>query len=392
MIIYRKGKENGRRDSLIRHMRIVIVFALLISMVGCSSNEKEQKEVIDTFFSAITSGDIRDIKKVMTTKASDEISFLTTIDSINKAFDWKYGESWEKEREGFVTALYDRFIDSYEVQQISSKNNKTIVKIKGKRLKYEDFQNDENFIDTNMGLSDFSNQKKALVTAYNNGEVTQDEYNLQLDKVYNDNAGAYFSAIKEELQKVKTTRFNITITLERDGKKWLIDAIDGRHEWPVFTDFYSINEDNEDYATYSVNPEKCKPENTILGKGRLFDSFNNEKLIETSFEFIDYNITNGDNKEVDEFGQLRLTEPIKVELEVSGYVGNTFILYITDDEDNVIVNEEITLTESQMVVTKELKGYYKKIKSIFIELLVKDNDENIFDYSNEFGYLFIRNG
>lgn len=377
-----------------RITKIVAILALLISIVGCGSSSKKQEKVVTDFFEEIKNGDIRGLEKLMTKRVNDDIAIIDFMDSIKDAFTWDYGKKWNKERKAFTKEVFENVVKSYEIKDVKVDDDEATIKVKGKRIKFENFYNDDSFIEDEKSLSDFYDAKSEAIDDYLDGKYTFDEYSDTVDELYEKYAPEYFGAMLEQIEDLGTTSFTMTFTLteNKDGE-WLIKKISSRKEWPVFNeyDYDEEYDDTYDFETYKVDQEKCKPENTLLGKGHLLDSYKNEKEVETAFEFLDYNITNGAGVEMDAYGTLILSEPLKIEIEVAGNVGETFVLTIEDDKSNVIFLESITLTEAHMVITKELTGFDSATTNLYLQLLVEEGYNKEYNFGDQFGYLFIWN-
>ncbi|MFV0393265.1 MAG: hypothetical protein ACK5LC_02545 [Coprobacillaceae bacterium] len=376
-----------------RITKILSVCLLLVTIVGCGgSGTKAQEEVITTFFDHIANGETKKLTKMFAKRADDEVGIEDFMEAIDVAFEEDYGKTWNKERKTFVQEVYKMVIESYEIKDLEADEDETTVKVKGKRIKLEDFYNDGTLIEDSKKLSDLYDDLEDAADDYDNDDITYSDYEELVADIYDEHAADYFAEVLKAFEDLGTTSFTITFTLEEDDGEWLIEELASKNEWGVLDSYdYSYDDYEYDYDTYEVDQEKCKPENTKLGKGRLLDSYKNSKYIDTPFEFLDYNVTNGEGTEVDDYGSLKLTDTVKFDIEVGGKVGDTFVLTIEDEDFEVLFSEEITLTEDHMVITKEISGVNVEQYNLYVKLYLAEGYNKEYNYGDSFGYFFLWN-
>jgi len=214
--------------------------------------------------------------------------------------------------------------------------------------------------------------------------------NPEIMEMSDEEGALYVAGLLDDL--LKTTTKDVTIETElnltKDGKDWkLTQATVEEFRDNLFNGVTAAY----DYTTYPVDSEKVKAENTLLGKGRLVDDTYNEKWFETTLEFIDINVVDGNGIEISEYNVLSFESgKVKVEVEIAGQIGDRFTVSILDDEFNIIIVETYELTSAQQVVSIETT-----IDPSFEDLSVEIYPESDYlqngIYANQVGYFYIWN-
>jgi hypothetical protein len=371
-------------------LKVFLVCLLTMTIVACGGGNA-QEEIVDEFFAQLAEGKSSKMEKLMTKGVDDNIALLDFVEELNGALDWDYGPKWNKQRGDFIESAFKSVIASYEIDDVTEKGDNVVIKVKGKRLKYEEFYSN---LDTESakGLEDFNDELDEVFDSLMNDEYDFDEFVEADSEVYNKYAEEYFDVVTKTFEDLKTTSFTITFTLQEEDDEWLIDEIDGTKEWPVFSEEeydeeLGFEDDENDFGAYTVDQELCRPENTILGKGNLLNSYSNEKDVETSLNFVDFNAKNAAGEEM-VYGDLTYTEPITIEVEVVGNIGDTFYLEVEETDLNKLISEKITLTEEHMVITREINGIKPETTELYLQLFVEYGYNESYG-GDEFGYYFI---
>lgn len=385
-ILYR-GKGENKMGRLTKFLLAVVI---AFSMTGCGggNNYNEQKDIVDSYFKYIKQGKLKKLENLMNRNAEDEfggIEFIEAMDEGKSLMDEDLGGAFQKEFDGFIDEVCDRVISEYEIGKITEDADEIKIKVTGKYLLLEDLDTD-----VDMGYDD--EDLKKILEDYANGNTDLDEYEKAITEYYETFAKDIFGDWKKQLKKLGTKRFTATFTLVEKRNKWVIDGVKSKQSIGGLDASVGFGGSNDDYDTYQVDDDKCKAENTKLGKGRLVDSYRNEKYVETPFEFIDFNVNDSQDQEMDKYDFINFKNlPLKLDVEVAGNVGDTFVLLVEDDDDTVLLEEELTLTEAQQVFSKEINEIYEGNSSLSIHLYLASTYNKEYHYGDSFGYIYIYN-
>lgn len=382
-------------------IRVLVTIIVAFTIVGCGgSSDSAQRKIVDDYFTYLKDGDSKKLSKLMNKKAEDEFGALEFSEAMEefKGTAKDMGKKFKKECESFVKEISNSIIKEYKITEVEVDGDETIIEVSGKYLDMDAFELDDDAFDK-RGSKDIED----INEDYMDGTIDDEEYEEEIIKYFDKYAKEVFDEAKDTLKDLDTKKFKATFTLVEKRDTWVIDEVSSKQKLTKGSNPNLDDDDDYDYdkskdkdkddrddSAYKVDANKVKPGNTLLGKGRLVDTTKNEKYVKTSLEFIDYNVTDGNGVEIDEFSDITFSSgTMKVEVEVAGQVGDTFVLLIEDTDGTILVEETITLTEKQMVITKDITGFDINGNTINVTLFVADEYDSEYKFGGQFGYFFI---
>lgn len=367
-------------------LKVLTIFLLTFTVIGCSNvGNKEQREVIEQYFKFLEEGNVEKLNELMVKEHGDDfdaISFIERIERISEYADM-LGEVFKEEYEKFLVEVRENTIVDYKIEDIEIDDDEASVKVSGSYVMLENFDV--------YDILDSDEVNDILMDKINElGEdLDFEDYLKAVNDILDEMAEDIFKDMRNTLKELDSMEFTATFILIEEEDAWLIESVSSKQSL-IYGDSTSNDESEEDIERFEVDKEKVRAENTLLGRGSLEDSSRNIKYVKTPFEFIDYNIRNGNNEE-EEYSEIDFSSgQIILDLEVAGNVGETFIL-VVEEINNTILVERITLTEAQMVITRELNDINNDLTGIDIHLYLEEGFDERYNYGERFGLLYIYN-
>ena len=331
--------------------KISIICALCILMftlVGCNEKKPENKaeEVVDKYFKSIQEAKLEHL---------DELCVENKPKSIVKT-DWvkvlkvlmnsdEYSEFAKIKVQDVIDELMKSVVLDYKIKDVKEENGKSVVTVALTSMNQ-----------TRINAIDVEKAGEDLMAKYieDNEELLKDlaaqGESVFKEKVMNEYMEIYSSWILEQINSVGTIETDVEFTLVVEDGLWKIEKIDCD-----FSKSFS-NDDAKGQKEYIVDPVKMEASQTILKKGNLIkDTSRANKQLQTSLEFIDYNVINGNKEEMDNVDYIDFSsEKLIFQNEIHGNVNEVFFVFISDDDDNVVDSKYLTLEQSRQVFTFEL--------------------------------------
>lgn len=370
-----------------RIIKLAFVFMLAFSLVGCGEKDAtaDQEKVVNQFFESIKKGDMDKLEKICTSDYSDEVGFADLASSYDDFLDDDlYGKEFTKEAQKLVDATFENLIDEYKIKDIKEKDDKTIVKVTGKRLDTDMLSEMDINDEATEIMEDYQSENEDLIKQI----YEEDGQEAVMKKVMADIGKELFGLMIEKIEEADKVDFTLEFVLVKEKGDWKIEEIVDKDE--KSTSKKDDEEDEVEMDSYTVDAKKLKADATLLKKGRLEEStYLAEKTIETDLEFIDYNVINGSGVELDKYDMIDTTNgKLKFETEIHGNKGSKVIIVISDDR-NVISKDEYTLEDVKQVFTKELEGIDANAKYFGIDIYVAGSYDEEYDYGDKVGSYFI---
>ena len=205
----------------------VLSFMMLFFIVGCSSqsHEEEIKNSVDTYFSAIKSGDYNKAME-MTTKDKGDFSDgfgLSELDSslASGFINENMGNIFNEEAKKFISYMMSKAIGDYAIDKVTENKDEAIVSLSGKCINFEKFDPSSFELDiqelSTKYLNEHGDELNKIYTEQGQDAMTQ--------KIFDDITPEVFDRMKKVVDDTERMEFKMEITVKNIDGQWLISNI-----------------------------------------------------------------------------------------------------------------------------------------------------------------------
>lgn len=208
--------------------KVLVVAMLTVALVGCGgsndkkSSESEQEKVVTSFIDTLKKGDLASLEDLTSSKYVDQLG----VDTIQKSFSAyldkeTYGTTFVDEAQKFINNIFSKFMKDEKVTKSETKDSKTIVTVKGKRM------------DTSSLNLKMDDEMKELMADYQkeNMEELMKIYqesgqDAMQQKIFDDLSTKLFGVFNDRVNKdAKYVDFTLKFTVVKEDGKYLISDI-----------------------------------------------------------------------------------------------------------------------------------------------------------------------
>lgn len=202
-------------------IKIALCMLVAVGLVACGGESTDaQKAVVENFFSSIKKGDIDAVKGLCTEDNSD-ISVFTQVSQAFEIFENEetYGKSVCDAAKSFVSEMFDKLIDSYEVKSIEKDDDNYVATVSVKMRDFSSVTADTTKWSTDM--QNYANEHKDELAAI----IKKDGQTAALEELYKNTLIPAMEETKGKLGSVETQDINAKVTLTKVGEDWKISKI-----------------------------------------------------------------------------------------------------------------------------------------------------------------------
>lgn len=198
---------------------------LVLALAGCAgeSHEKEIKAVIDSYFSAIQTGDYDTALQAVTGDTFQDNFGLSEVQGqADELLDDSLGEVYNNEAREFIDYVLSKSVTEYTIGDIKEDSDQATAEVTGKCLDFETMDVSVGEVDTDTltenYLTEHMDELSQIYSEQGEEAVNQ--------KIMDDCAPLIFDQMKTAVDSIETREFDLQITLTQQDGKWLISQID----------------------------------------------------------------------------------------------------------------------------------------------------------------------
>lgn len=202
-------------------MKVALCMLVAVGLVACGGESTDaQKTVVENFFGSIKKGDI----EAVTGLCTENNSSISVFTQASKAFEIfededKYGKSVCDAAKSFVSEMFDKLIDSYEVKSIDKEDDNYVATV---TVKMRDFSS------VTADTSKWSSDMQTYANAHKNelaAIIKKDGQVAALEELYKNTLIPAMEETKGKLGTVKVQDITAKVTLTKVGEDWKISKI-----------------------------------------------------------------------------------------------------------------------------------------------------------------------
>lgn len=202
-------------------MKIALCMLVAVGLVACGGESTDaQKAVVENLFGSIKKGDIDAVKGLCTEDNSD-ISVFTQASQTFEMFEdeEKYGKLVCDAAKSFVSEIFDKLIDSYEVKSIEKDDDNYVATVTVKMRDFSSLTADTTKWSTEMNNYISEHQSELAAIQKKDGQTAVYE------EVYKNTLIPAMEETKGKLSSIKTQDIKAKVTLTKVGEDWKVSKI-----------------------------------------------------------------------------------------------------------------------------------------------------------------------
>ena len=210
-----------------KFLSLVLSFMMIFTLIGCSSqsHEEEIKNSVDTYFSAIKSGDYNKAME-MTTKDKGDFNDnfgLSKLDSslASRFINESMGNVFNEEAKKFISYMMSKAIGDYSIDKVKENKDEAIVSLSGQCTNFEKFDPSSFEIDIQELSTKYLNEHGDEL----NKIYTEQGQNAMTQKIFDDITPEVFDRMKKVVDNTERMEFKMEITVKNIDGQWLISNI-----------------------------------------------------------------------------------------------------------------------------------------------------------------------
>lgn len=202
-------------------LKVALCLLVVVGLAACGGESTDaQKTVVDNFFTAIKKGDLDTITNLCTEDNTD-ISAFTQVSQAFEIFEDEetYGKAVCDEAKSFVSEMFDKLIDSYEIDSIEKDGDNYVATATLKMRNFTSIASETSSWSTDMLSYRTQHQSELAEIAKKDGQTAA------LEELYKNTIIPAMQETKAKLGTVATEDIKAKVTLTKVGEDWKISKI-----------------------------------------------------------------------------------------------------------------------------------------------------------------------
>lgn len=202
-------------------LKIALCMLVVVGLAACGGESTDaQKAVVDSFFTSIKKGDLDKIASLCTEDNTD-ISAFTQVSKAFEIFEDEetYGKAVCDEAKSFVGELFDKLIESYEIDSIEKDGDNYVATATLKMRDFSSIASETSSWSTDM--QNYATEHQAELAKI----MSKDGQTAALEELYKNTIIPAMQETKAKLGTVATQDIKAKVTLTKVGDDWKISKI-----------------------------------------------------------------------------------------------------------------------------------------------------------------------